>query len=169
MLLLIAPCTDSGDVRLGGGSSTCNGALEMKHQGDWRLVLAWFDWNRMSSSIVCRQLDCGSAVSTEFTSTSTRASGWMIPSSCVGSESSLAQCGAVKSHHGNVTLKVNCSGTAMSYNNVQCLFCFSSSTGTEHKLNDIQHTQHQPDLCHTRNISALFLKMSNGIQPFLPL
>ena len=128
----IAPCTDSGDVRLVGGTSNCNGVLEMQYQGKWRRVLAWFAWNWMSSSVVCRQLHCGSAVSTEFTSTSTHTRGWMIPSSCVGSEASLAECGAVKSHDGNVTLKVTCSGTAMT--STMTVFCdlpYRLSTQTE--------------------------------------
>ena len=111
--MLITPCTESGDVRLVGGTSDCNGRLEMNHQGEWRPVLAWFDWNSMSSSVVCRQMDCGSAVSTEFTSSSTPEPGWMIPSSCVGSETSLVECGPVKSYDANVTLKVSCSGKTM--------------------------------------------------------
>ena len=93
-----------------GGASNCNGILEMKHRGEWRPVLAWFDWNRMSSSVVCRQLNCGAAVSTELNSSSKRERGWMIPSSCVGSESSLMECGPVKSYDSNLTLKINCSG-----------------------------------------------------------
>ena len=113
-------------MRLVGGTSKCTGILEMKHQGEWRPVLAWFDWNRMSSSVVCRRLHCGSAVSTEFTPSSTRKPGWMIPSSCVGSESSLVECGPVKSYDSTLTLKVNCSGKKkkLSYHfDVICLIC----------------------------------------------
>ena len=93
-----------------GGTSDCNGRLEMNLHGEWRAVLAWFDWNRMSSSVACRQLDCGSAVSTEFTTSSTPEPGWMIPSSCVGSETSLVECGLVKAYNATVTLRVSCSG-----------------------------------------------------------
>ena len=96
-----------------GGTSNCNGILEMKHQGEWRPVLAWSEWNRMSTSVVCRQLNCGAAVSTAFNSSSKREAGWMIPSSCVGSESSLMECGPVKSYDSNLTLKINCSGKTM--------------------------------------------------------
>ena len=109
-MLFYTPCTESGNVRLVGGTSNCNGLLEMKHQGEWRAALAWFDWDRMSSSVVCRQLGCGSAVSTEFTSISPRQAGWLIPSSCVGSETSLMECGPVKSYDSTLTLKLNCSG-----------------------------------------------------------
>ena len=122
ILLLIALCTDSYDVRLVEGTSSCNGRLEMGFHGEWRPVLAWFDWNRMSSSVVCRQLDCGSAVSTEFTSSSTRQAGWMVPSTCVGSESSLMECGPVKSYDSNVTLKINCSGKTMTMT-AMSMFC----------------------------------------------
>ena len=129
-LLLIAVCTDSYDVRLVGGTSSCNGRLEMGFHGEWRPVLAWFDWNRMSSSVVCRQLNCGSAVSTEFTASPTRQPGWMIPSSCVGSESSLMECGPVKSYNSTITLKLTCSGKKLCYVmllNVLFKICHSSS------------------------------------------
>ena len=41
--MVIPPYTESGEVRLVGGTSDCNGRLEMNHQGEWRLVSAWFD------------------------------------------------------------------------------------------------------------------------------
>ena len=90
--LLSCLCTESDDVRLVGGASHCAGRLEMKHQGEWRPVDGWSDWNLTSTSVVCRQLDCGSAVSTERSVWFTNTSVWRITPYCAGSESSLSDC-----------------------------------------------------------------------------
>ena len=105
-------CTESGDVRLVGGASHCTGKLERKHQSEWRLVYRW-GWNHQSSSVVCRQLDCGSAVSTQRISGSTVQPVWNIPSSCVRSQPSMRECEAKSSHNSTETLEVVCSGKTM--------------------------------------------------------
>ena len=103
-------CTESDDVRLIGGTSHCNGELELKHQGEWRTVDGLSEWNRKLSAVVCRQLNCGNAVSDEETGRGGSHPVWRIISSCVGSESSLTEC-ATK-HHLNTVLrrKLVCSG-----------------------------------------------------------
>ena len=93
-----------------GGTSKCIGILEMKHQGEWRPVDGWSDWNLQSSSVVCRQLDCGSAVSREMTSGSIHDPVWWISSSCFGSETSLSECGTKVSGDSTARLEVICSG-----------------------------------------------------------
>ena len=96
-----------------GGTSHCTGLLEMKHQGEWRPVDGWSDWNLPSSSVVCRQLDCGSAVSTERSSGATHKPVWRITSACVGSESSLRECGRKMSATSLYILEVICSGNQL--------------------------------------------------------
>ena len=104
--------TESDNVRLVGGTSSCTGILELEHQGEWRPVDGWSEWNQNSSSVVCRQLGCGSAVSTERSSASTHKPAWRI-SSCVGSESSLKECGTKMSATSLYVLEVNCSGNKL--------------------------------------------------------
>uniref|UniRef100_A0AAV2LRP4 SRCR domain-containing protein n=1 Tax=Knipowitschia caucasica TaxID=637954 RepID=A0AAV2LRP4_KNICA len=54
----------SEPLRLVEGASRCVGTLELRHRGEWRRVT--FDrrgWTEEDSAAVCRDLDCGSAVS----------------------------------------------------------------------------------------------------------
>ncbi|XP_037613548.1 scavenger receptor cysteine-rich type 1 protein M130-like [Sebastes umbrosus] len=80
--------TEPDDVRLVGGDSRCAGTLELKHQGDWRPVDGY--WTLKEA--VCRELDCGSAVSVERRKESSSRSVWRIRSDCVQSGSALREC-----------------------------------------------------------------------------
>ena len=102
--------TEARDVRLVGGTSHCNGNLEMKHQGEWRPGDS-SNWNMKSLTVLCRQLDCGSVVSMN-SSDSTYEFGWSIrPSSlCVGTESSLRECVTMHFHMTTDRLALVCSG-----------------------------------------------------------
>ena len=93
-----------------GGASHCAGRLEMKHQEEWRPVGPYDYWNHKSSSVVCRQLDCGSAVSAEWRHGSTDQPTWSIDTTCGGDESSLRECGAVRSDTSSSSLELICSG-----------------------------------------------------------
>ena len=115
---MYAVSTVVDDVRLVGGTSSCTGTLEMQHQGEWRAVDAGFHWNLKSSSVVCRQLDCGSAVSTERSSGFTQEPVWRITPYCAGSEHSLSDCVIMETSHSTqkalITGRptVNCSGNS---------------------------------------------------------
>ena len=95
------------DVRLVGGTSNCTGRLEVKHQREWRTVEP-YQWNHQSSSVVCRQLGCGSAVSSERRRGSNRPT-W-LPDKCVGTESSLKECGVMSSQTSTSSVYLICSG-----------------------------------------------------------
>ncbi|XP_026161466.1 scavenger receptor cysteine-rich type 1 protein M130-like [Mastacembelus armatus] len=57
--------TCSEPVRLVGGNSRCAGTLEVKHKGDWRTMDGHY-WTLKTANVVCRERDCGSAVSVEW-------------------------------------------------------------------------------------------------------
>ncbi|XP_044034114.1 scavenger receptor cysteine-rich type 1 protein M130-like isoform X2 [Siniperca chuatsi] len=82
--------TCSEPVRLVGGASRCAGTLEVK-RGDWRPVYG-FNWNPKSAAAVCRELDCGSAVSTRRRDDSSIRIAWEITSDCIQSGSALREC-----------------------------------------------------------------------------
>ena len=68
-------------------------------------------WNLMSASIVCKQLDCGSAVNTEMDYIEhSDQPVWSLTSTCVGSESALRDCGRMESETSHARLEVICSG-----------------------------------------------------------
>ncbi|XP_068593299.1 scavenger receptor cysteine-rich type 1 protein M130-like [Cebidichthys violaceus] len=86
----ILDLTCSEPVRLVGGASRCAGTLEVK-QGDWRSVDG-SDWNLKKATVVCRELDCGSAVSVGWREESSERSMWKINFDCVQSGSALREC-----------------------------------------------------------------------------
>ncbi|TDH15346.1 hypothetical protein EPR50_G00030960 [Perca flavescens] len=65
----------------------------MKQQGQWRPVIEWdTEWDQKLSSAVCKQLDCGSAVSTNISSSSSETPVWGISRSFVQSEWIVREC-----------------------------------------------------------------------------
>ncbi|XP_038568592.1 CD5 antigen-like [Micropterus salmoides] len=83
--------TEPDDVRLVGGASRCAGTLELKHLGDWTPVI-YSVWTLETAAVVCRDLDCGSAVSVGQREESSDRPVWGISSKCVQSGSALRDC-----------------------------------------------------------------------------
>ncbi|XP_053183726.1 CD5 antigen-like [Scomber japonicus] len=74
-------------VRLVGGASRCAGTLEVK-QGEWRPV-SDSRWTLKDAAVACRELDCGSAVSTGSRKESSDRPVWRIRRDCLQSGSAL--------------------------------------------------------------------------------
>ncbi|KAL7377207.1 hypothetical protein ABVT39_023858 [Epinephelus coioides] len=99
-------CSEPDDVRLVGGDSHCAGTLEVKHQGEWRPVKG-SGWTLKTAGVVCRELDCGSAVSVGERKESSDRPVWRIRSDCVHSGSALREC--ARSHSSSSILDLTCS------------------------------------------------------------
>ncbi|XP_053197593.1 scavenger receptor cysteine-rich type 1 protein M160-like [Scomber japonicus] len=97
--------TCSEPVRLVGGASRCAGRLEVK-QGEWRPV-EHYDWTLKEADVICRYLDCGSAVSTRSRNEDSYTSVWWIRSDCLHSGSELREC--VSSDSSSSIVEVTCS------------------------------------------------------------
>ncbi|XP_029922329.1 scavenger receptor cysteine-rich type 1 protein M130-like [Myripristis murdjan] len=119
-------CSEPDDVRLVGGASRCAGTMELKQHGDWKPVDVWNnDWTLQAAAAVCRQLDCGSAVSADRREDSADHTVWVIEPHCDGSESALREC-VVKmgSYSRRSSLEVICSDVL-----VQPIISLSPSVG----------------------------------------
>ena len=104
------------DVRLVGGVSRCAGRVELLHQGQWRRLVSYFGtvWPLNDAAVVCRQLDCGSAVSTREVTGGEEHPVWWFKSDCTGSESTLMECGSVdEENYSNTVHEVICSGNTL--------------------------------------------------------
>uniref|UniRef100_A0A3P9CX55 SRCR domain-containing protein n=1 Tax=Maylandia zebra TaxID=106582 RepID=A0A3P9CX55_9CICH len=81
-------------IRLAGsGSSRCSGRVEIFHNNVWGTV-SDYNWDLNDAEVVCRQLNCGSALQAPRTAYFGAGTGqiWLSGVSCSGNESSLTEC-----------------------------------------------------------------------------
>ncbi|XP_012664829.1 scavenger receptor cysteine-rich type 1 protein M130 isoform X1 [Otolemur garnettii] len=81
------------EMRLMNGGNRCSGRIEVKFQGKWGTVCD-DNFNIDHASVVCKQLECGSAVSFSGSATFGEGSGpiWFDDLVCDGNESALWNC-----------------------------------------------------------------------------
>ncbi|XP_039874446.1 deleted in malignant brain tumors 1 protein-like isoform X2 [Simochromis diagramma] len=80
----------SGNVRLTGGSTRCDGRVEYFDKGQWGTVCAE-SWDMNDAQVVCRQLDCGSPHKLIQLGPGTGQT-WTDQIECNGKEATLNQC-----------------------------------------------------------------------------
>ncbi|KAM7398823.1 hypothetical protein PAMP_018132 [Pampus punctatissimus] len=103
-------CSEPDNVRLVEGPSRCAGKLEVKQNGEWNKVHDKIsEWNLKAADVICRHLDCGSAVWTGQRQNNFYSISWWINSTCLQSESAVREC-VFTSHYTSLSmLKINCS------------------------------------------------------------
>ncbi|NXJ34820.1 DMBT1 protein, partial [Ciconia maguari] len=110
---------DGDQVRLVNYGSRCAGRVEVFHNKQWGTVCD-DNWDLLDAEVVCRQLDCGRALSAPGAGQFGRGNGiiWMDETNCTGMERTLSSCrarpwGINNCYHGE-DAGVVCSGSAVS-------------------------------------------------------
>ncbi|XP_043825730.1 LOW QUALITY PROTEIN: T-cell differentiation antigen CD6 [Dromiciops gliroides] len=92
-------CAEVHAVRLVGGNDSCAGRVELKDKGSWGTVCD-DAWDLKDAEVVCRQLDCGSAVKAPEGSYFQKGQGpiHLDEVNCSGTELFLWECPAQRNH-----------------------------------------------------------------------
>ncbi|XP_069054161.1 scavenger receptor cysteine-rich type 1 protein M130-like [Lepisosteus oculatus] len=141
-----SPGADQLSLRLVGAGGDCAGRLEAYHNGSWGTV-CYDSWDQADSQVVCRQLQCGAALSAPVPSSFSQGTGpiWLDEVGCLGNESSLGECSSawwgqhdcghkedvriLCSDHTLLRLSAGCSGQAeVYYNGTWGSICANSMT-----------------------------------------
>ncbi|XP_058138318.1 antigen WC1.1-like [Dasypus novemcinctus] len=87
------PSTGSNQLRLADGGGRCAGRVEVLHQGSWGTICD-YGWTLNDAHVVCRQMECGVAISATISAHFGEGSGyiWLLYMKCTGKESQVWNC-----------------------------------------------------------------------------
>ncbi|XP_063210190.1 antigen WC1.1-like [Chroicocephalus ridibundus] len=93
LLLSVQVSLGADELRLSNGTGPCSGRVEVKHEEEWGTVCDG-DWTIEDAEVVCKQLQCGSAVQALNRAPFGEGTGptWLYRVDCRGDESALWNC-----------------------------------------------------------------------------
>ncbi|CAJ0963754.1 unnamed protein product [Ranitomeya imitator] len=91
---------ESHYLRLVNGPGQCAGRVEIYHSGKWGMICD-DSWDKADADVVCRQLDCGSAINATIGAYYGRGTGdiWLDDVECVGNETHILNCPSKQFDH----------------------------------------------------------------------
>ncbi|XP_078421460.1 scavenger receptor cysteine-rich domain-containing group B protein-like [Cetorhinus maximus] len=95
-----APTSETVMLRLVSGSSPCAGRVEILYRGQWGTVVHSL-WDLRDAAVVCRELDCGTALSARGRAQFGEGSGPVVTGNvqCTGIEAALSLCPSARWDH----------------------------------------------------------------------
>ncbi|XP_062402544.1 adhesion G protein-coupled receptor E3-like isoform X1 [Sardina pilchardus] len=91
VLLAVSPAL--ANVRLINGTHRCAGIVEVLHDGQWGTICGGKAWKDTSAEVVCKELGCGTDVTTNKHPRESSQPIWLDEVVCDGKESSVMNCG----------------------------------------------------------------------------
>ncbi|XP_051790266.1 scavenger receptor cysteine-rich type 1 protein M130 [Erpetoichthys calabaricus] len=104
-------CQKHKRLQLSEGNSSCSGLVEIFQDDKWKRLKGDL-WDLSAATAVCRQLQCGTALSIERKEENSTVPFWNETFRCTSNEKSLFDCQVIQNHlKQNMSASVTCSGT----------------------------------------------------------
>ncbi|KAI2646634.1 Deleted in malignant brain tumors 1 protein [Labeo rohita] len=161
--------SDSVNVRLVNGNNHCAGRVEVHQNGQWGTVCDRY-WDIEDAAVVCRELDCGTAVTATKNALFGQGSGpiSMALVGCSGSETALKDCSSTSQyikycgHHQDAG--VVCSGKLLQTSSCHFITLFHNFYSSKKKYfhmlvctNCINVNLIKPTVCLTDRVFNCFI------------